>query len=71
MWSEGKCEIKNISFDDAKSTAFGKDMAIVTLKGNAEGTCDGKPVPSLIGTYLLVKDGDNWKAAMIFESPVM
>ncbi|HEV7642672.1 MAG TPA: nuclear transport factor 2 family protein [Pyrinomonadaceae bacterium] len=70
-WSEQKCEIKNVSFDDAKSTAFGKDMAIVTLKGNAEGTCDGKPVPSLIGTYLLVKDGDNWKAAMIFESPVM
>ncbi len=71
MWSEGKCEIKGVSFDDARSTAFGKDMAIVTLKGNAEGTCDGKPVPSLIGTYLLVKDGDNWKAAMIFESPVM
>src|ERR1044072_5832489 len=67
MWSEGKCEIKNFSFDDAKSTAFGKDMAIVTLKGNAQGTCDGKPVPSLIGTYLLVNHGDNWKAAMIFE----
>jgi ketosteroid isomerase-like protein len=70
-WSEGNCEIKSVSFDDAQSTTFGKDMAIVTLKGNAEGTCGGKPAGSLIGTYVLVKDGDTWRAAMIFETPVM
>jgi ketosteroid isomerase-like protein len=70
-WSEQKCEIKNVTFDDAQSTAFGKDLAIVTLKGNADGTCDGKPAGSLYGNYVLVKDGDNWKAAMIFEKPAM
>ena len=71
VWTEHKCEIKSFTLTDAVSTPFGKDMGIVTLKGSADGTCDGKPVGSLIGTYVLVKDGDTWKAAMIFESPVM
>jgi ketosteroid isomerase-like protein len=70
-WTEEKCEIKGFTLTDAVSTPFGKDMGIVTLKGTADGTCDGHPAGSLIGTYVLVKDGDSWKAAMIFETPAM
>ncbi len=69
VWTEGKCEIKSFSFTNVESTSFGKDMGIVTLKGSADGTCDGHPIGSLWGTYVMIKDGEAWKAAMIFESP--
>jgi ketosteroid isomerase-like protein len=68
-WTESKCEIKSFSFDDAKGTSMTKDMGIVTLKGIADGTCGGQPAGSLFGSYIMVKDGDAWKAAMIFETP--
>jgi ketosteroid isomerase-like protein len=70
-WTEAKCEIKGVSFDDPKSTMVTKDMGIVTLKGIADGTCGGQPAGALFGSYVMVKDGDAWKAAMIFETPAM
>jgi ketosteroid isomerase-like protein len=70
-WSEDKCEIKSISFDDPKSAMVTKDMGIVTLKGFADGTCGGQNAGALFGSYVMVKDGDAWKAAMIFETPAM
>jgi ketosteroid isomerase-like protein len=70
-WSEDKCEIKGVSFEDPKSAMVTKDMGIVTLKGIADGTCGGQPAGALFGSYVMVKDGDAWKAAMIFETPAM
>jgi ketosteroid isomerase-like protein len=70
-WTEQKCEIKSVSFADEIGTPITKDMGIVTLKGVADGTCDGHPAGSLFGSYIMVKDGDTWKAAMIFETLAM
>ena len=70
-WTEQKCEIKSFSFADEIGTTITRDMGIVTLKEMADGTCDGHPAGSLLGSYIMVKDGDTWKAAMVFETPAM
>jgi ketosteroid isomerase-like protein len=69
FWSDETCDVKSVSFADAASTHFGAEMQVVTLKGTASGTCDGKPVGSLYGIYVVVKDGDAWKPVLIVETP--
>lgn len=69
-WTEGKCEIKAVDVTDAKAMSISADAAILTYKGHAEGTCDGQPLMDLWGTTVAVKDGANWKAVYIFETPM-
>jgi ketosteroid isomerase-like protein len=69
VWTESKCEVKSFTLSDTASSSLAPDVSIVTLKGTADGTCGGMKLGSLWGSYLLVKEGDAWKAAMIFETP--
>lgn len=72
FWTtDNPCDIKAVSFANAVSSAIAKDVSLVTLKGTADGKCEGMDAGSLWGSYLLVKEGDAWKAAMIFETPAM
>lgn len=70
-WTEPKCDIKSYSLNDASGVSLSKTAGLLTVKGSADGSCEGMGTLGTIwGTYVLVKDGDNWKAAMIFETPV-
>lgn len=71
-WTEPKCDIKSYSLTDASGLSLSKTAGLLTVKGSADGSCEGMGTLGTIwGTYVLVKDGDNWKAAMIFETPAL
>jgi ketosteroid isomerase-like protein len=70
LWFESKCEVKSYALSDAASTAFTKDMSILTYKGSSVGTCDGNPLGTIWATAVYVKDGENWKMALTFNAPI-
>jgi hypothetical protein len=67
-WSEPKCDIKSFSLTDPMAVSLTNDFALVTYKGNASATCDGKPVPPLVWVASFnMKEGDTWKNAFYFD----
>ncbi len=68
-WTEPKCDISSVALSDGKSTMMTKDVVLLTLKGDAKGTCEGMPLGALWQTAILVKNGDTWKLAYMFENP--
>ena len=70
-WTEGmKCEgVTNVSVSDGMSTALSPTVEILTLKGKADGTCDGQKNGTLFQSAVYVKEGDTWKLAFMLESP--
>ena len=73
QWTETmKCEgITNVSVTDGMATSLSPTVEILTLKGKADGTCDGQKNGTLSQTAVYVKEGDTWKLAFMFESPAM
>jgi len=72
-WTETmKCEgITKVSVTDGFSTAISPTVELLTLKGTADGKCDGQPNGPLFQTAFYVKEGDAWKLAFMFEAPPM
>lgn len=72
-WTETmKCDgITKVSVTEGFATAISPTIEILTLKGTADGKCDGQPNGSLYQSAIFVKDGDAWKLAFMFESPAM
>lgn len=68
-WTEPKCEIKSFSLTDAAGVSLTKDAGLLTFKGTADGKCDGTALTPLWGTGVFVKDGENWKFVMVFNTP--
>lgn len=60
-WAESKCDVKSYSLTDAKSVSINPTTAMLTFRGNAEGTCDGQPLSNLWATTLFTKDGETWR----------
>lgn len=73
QWTETmKCEgVTKATLTDGFATAISPTVEILTLKGTADGTCDGQKNGPLYQTAIYVKDGDAWKLAYMFESPAM
>jgi ketosteroid isomerase-like protein len=73
QWTETmKCEgITKVSVKDGFASAISPTVEILTLKGAADGTCDGQKNGDLWQTAVYVKEGDAWKLAFMFESPAM
>ncbi len=73
QWTETmKCEgITKVSVTDGFATALSPTVELLTLKGTADGTCDGQKNGSLYQSAVYVKEGDAWKLAFMFESPAM
>jgi len=71
QWTETmKCEgITKVSVADGFSTAFSPTVELLTLKGTADGKCDGRPNGPLYQSAVYVKEGYAWKLAFMFESP--
>ena len=72
-WTEGmKCEgITDVKVTDGVATAISPTVEVLTLKGTADGTCDGQKNGPLYQTAIYVKEGDAWRLAFMFESPAM
>jgi Domain of unknown function (DUF4440) len=64
-WTGARCDIKSVSVTDGAGTLLSATVGILTHKGTAEGTCDGRKLTSVpvYGTSVYVKDGDSWKLA--------
>lgn len=71
IWTETmKCEgITKVSVTDGFATMLSPTVEILTVKGSADGTCDGQKNGALWQTNAYVKEGDAWKLAFIFETP--
>jgi ketosteroid isomerase-like protein len=63
FWTEHKCDIKSVSLTDGTASSLSATVAILTLKGTVEGTCEGQKLPPIYGTSVYVKNGDAWKLA--------
>ena len=71
MWTtDNPCTVSSVSLSDGKGTSIAKDAAILVVKGTAVGTCGDTKLEPLWNTSVLVKEGDTWKVAYIFESPI-
>jgi ketosteroid isomerase-like protein len=71
MWTtDNPCNVSSVSLSDGKATSISKDAAILVVKGTAVGTCGDTKLEPLWNTSVFAKEGDVWKAVLIFESPV-
>jgi hypothetical protein len=72
-WTETmKCEgITNVKVSDGAATALSPTVEILTIKGTADGTCDGQKNGALYQSAVYVKEGDAWKLAYMMESPAI
>lgn len=68
--TESKCEVKSIALSDEQMTSVGADVAVLTSKANAEGTCNGQKLVPMWAATIFVRSGDAWKAAYHNEQPV-
>ncbi len=68
-WTEPKCEIKSAGPSGGMATSISPVLAILTYRGDAEGTCDGAKLGPLWGTTFFLKEGEAWKPVYIFEAP--
>lgn len=73
IWTETmKCEgVTSVKVSDGVATALSPTVEILTLKGTANGTCDGQKNAPLHQTAVYVKEGAAWKLAFMFEAPAM
>jgi ketosteroid isomerase-like protein len=69
-WTETmKCEgVTKVGVSDGFASALSPTVEILTLKGTADGTCDGQKNGELYQTAIYVKEGGAWKLAFMFES---
>lgn len=72
-WTETmKCEgITKVGLKDGFASALSPTVEILTVRGTADGKCDGAPNGDLWHTAVFAKEGDAWKLAFLFESPAM
>jgi ketosteroid isomerase-like protein len=70
-WTNGACKVTSVDVSDGKATEITKDVAILTYKGTAVGTCGDMKLEPLWGTTVAIKEGGLWKAVYIFETPIM
>jgi len=71
--AENKCEVTGTSVTEVKATKVNDNFVIVTYKGTAKGTCDGKAMPDipLYTSSIWMKDGDSWKGVFHMFTPGM
>ena len=68
FWTATPCEIKSFALTDPQAVSLTKDLALITYKGSAVGTCEGKPVPPMLWVASFnMKEGDTWKNAFYMD----
>jgi ketosteroid isomerase-like protein len=69
-WLSGQCKVSSVDVSDGKASMINADVAILTYKGTAVGTCGDMKLTPIWGTTVAVKEGATWKAVYIFETPM-
>ncbi len=72
-WTETmKCEgITTVKVSDGMASAISPTLEVLTAKGTADGTCDGRKNGPLWQSAVYAKEGETWKLVFMFESPAM
>ncbi len=70
MMASMPCEVKSFNLSDSKLTMVDADAAFLTYKGVAEGTCAGKPIPTVWASSLWVNRKGKWMAFSHQETSV-
>ena len=73
LWTETmKCDgITKVSVSDGFATEISPNVELLTLKGTADGTCDGQKNGTLNQSAVYTMENGDWKLAFMFESPAM
>jgi hypothetical protein len=56
------CEVKSFTLSDWKLAMVNPDAAVLTYKGVADGSCAGKPIPTVWASSLWVNRKGKWQA---------
>jgi len=70
MMASMPCEIRSFTLSDWKLTMVNPDTALLTYKGVADGTCGGKPIPTVWASSLWVDRKGRWLAFSHQETTV-
>ena len=60
LFSKMPCEVRSFTLTDSKVTFFTPDTALLTYKGATDGTCAGRPVPTVWASAVYVKRHERW-----------
>jgi hypothetical protein len=68
-WTGSLCTVKSVSLSDAAAVSLLAEVAVLTAKGTADGTCAGQKIGPVLAATVYVKQGPDWKWAFGFNSP--
>lgn len=73
QWTETmKCEgVSKVDVSDGVATTISPTIEVLTITGNADGTCDGQKLGKMWQTAIYLKEGDAWKLGFMIEAPAM
>lgn len=71
-WTDMKCQgVTTVKVSDGIASAISPTIELLTLRGTADGACDGRKNGPLNQTAIYVREADAWKLAFMFESPAL
>lgn len=70
MMASLPCEVKSFTLSDWKLTMIDPNAALLTYKGAADGTCGGKPIPTVWASSVWVSRNGKWMAFSHQETDV-
>lgn len=68
-WLGPKCEIASFDLGSPSVSLITPNVALMTFRGTAVGTCDGQKIPPFAETAIYKQEGSTWKLVFGFESP--
>lgn len=68
-WLGPKCEIESVEISSPSVSLINPNVALMTFKGTAVGTCDGKKLFPFWETAVYRQEGSSWKLVFGFETP--
>lgn len=68
-WLGPKCEIASVDISSPSVSLISPNVALMTFKGTAVGTCDGKKLFPFWETAVYRQEGSTWKLVFGFETP--
>ncbi len=63
------CQLTGHNLEAIKSIQLTPDAVLLSYKASVQGTCGGKPIPSVWASTIYVKRGGKWVAVFHQETP--
>lgn len=67
-WTDHTCDIKSYGLSQGKSVSVNPTTALLTFRGDAEGSCGDFKLRPLWGTTLFIKEGDAWHSVFYMSN---